>query len=658
MAERNLTHIPTSVLHNPKLALTREWLVTNGIGGYASSTVLGANTRRYHGLLVASFPPPLERQVLLSKVDEELTVGEDVFQLGVNEYRDGHIDPHGYQFLKSFRLESGIPTFEYHAGEVTLTKQVWMEHGKDTVYILYRVTDSPGRVTLKIRPFCAFRSYHHHAHGGSSFECMGVNGGQVAVGSKDVPYLLTMIASTGSFATGEDRYWNFLHRAERERGFDYWEDLYTPGVFTARLAKGGSLGFVATCEPSMPSLDIEEELRREIGRRRAITTTERDPLRRELLLAADQFVAAMPDRRAESNRKCILAGYHWFTDWGRDTMISLPGLLLSTGRFEEAREILSECGRYIRRGMLPNRFSDEGNPEYNTVDATLWYFEAIRKYVDASGDVGIIDCLFPKLAEIIEHHLKGTDFGIRVDDEDGLLWAGQPDTQLTWMDACVEGCPVTPRIGKPVEINALWFNALSLMHSWAKMSKQPAEEYRLAAKKCAESFRRKFWYRKGGYLFDVIEGPTGNDPSLRPNQIFAVSLSHSPLSPARRKSVVDVVERVLLTPYGLRTLSPDDPAYRGVYRGGPVERDCTYHQGTVWPWLLGHFADAHFRVHQDREYIASLLKPFVGHLSDAGIGSISEIFDGDEPHTPGGCISQAWSVAEILRMCTDLHSTL
>ena len=645
--------VPSSVLSNLEAALSREWLVTNGSGGYASSTIIGTNTRRYHGLLVASFPPPLERQVLLAKVDEELAIGSEVYPLGANEYHDGTIHPHGHRFPRSFRLELGIPTFEYHVDGVTLVKQVWMEHGRSTVYVLYRLLDAPCEASLRIRPFCTFRGYHHDGRRGKQEEYVTLaQDGQVIVESAHAPYSLKMLARPqGEFEPGDDCYRGFLYRAERDRGFDCLEDLYTPGVFIAHLSSGESVGLVATSERHSPGHDLDGAFGRELARRRALVRNERNSFRRKLLLAADQFVINPPGHG--SKRRAILAGYHWFTDWGRDTMIGLPGLLLSTGRFSEAREILLRYIEWADGGMVPNRFTDEGSAEYNTADATLWYFQALHAYITASGDRDILQRLFTRLREIVDWHFQGTRFGIRVDPSDGLLFAGRDGSWVTWMDACVDGFPVTPRIGKPVETNALWFNALSLMSSWAQQLGK-ADSYASAAAECQSSFRRRFRYGRGRYLYDVIDGPAGRDSSLRPNQIMAVSLAYSPLGPSRQKAVVDAVERALLTPYGLRSLSPDDPKYIGIYHGGPAERDHAYHQGTVWPWLLGQFADAHYRVYRDRDRIAALLKSLRRHLAEAGIGSISEVFDGDSPHNPRGCIAQAWSVAEILRICTDL----
>lgn len=658
-------------------ALSREWLVTNGIGGYASSTIVSGNSRRYHGLLVASFPPPLERQVLLSKVDEELYICGSSFSLGTNEFHDGTIHPQGYRFLRSFRLVLGIPTWEYELPGFVLLKQVWMERGQDTVYVRYKLsacrrskrspdnpefavqvghceTTSP-RVWLRIRPFCTFRGYHHDGWRAREEEFVTVcHQDRVVVESGHAPYSLHMaLIPEGEFVRQEDWYRAFLYRAERERGFNCLEDLYTPGFFEVGLKPGKSVGLVATCERHLPVQHIDPALKREIARRRALVGGKADSFRRTLLLAADQFVVdEIRESKRGSKKSGILAGYHWFTDWGRDTMISLPGLLLSTKRFSVARDILLRYIQWADGGMIPNRFTDEGLTEYNTADATLWYFQALHAYMRASGDTSIITSLFPRLAEIIEWHFQGTRFGIHVDPSDGLLVAGRDGSQVTWMDACVENCPVTPRIGKPVEINALWYNALCYMSTWARKLGMD-DPFKKAASRCRLSFNRRF-YCPRRYLYDVIDGPDGDDDTLRPNQIIAVSLPHSPLSAAKQKAVVDAVERSLLTPYGLRSLSPDEPAYVGEYTGGPKQRDCAYHQGTAWPWLLGQFADAHYRVYKDRERVRQLIEPFRRHLTEAGIGTISEIFDGDPPHKPRGCIAQAWSVAEILRIATHL----
>ncbi len=683
-----MIQLDKTILHNPDDALSREWLTTNGIGGYASSTIVGANTRRYHGLLVASFPPPLERQIVLSKVDEELVVERGYYPLCTNEYPNDVIHPDGLHYVHSFHLDCGIPTFEYRIANVRLTKQVWMEHGRDTVYVLYRLIESPCDVKLLLRPFCAFRGYHRDGcrHGQEEYVADQRGEGRIAIESAHAPYSLKVLVPGASFEPAQDWYYSFIYRADRERGFDCMEDLYTPGIFVTELSVGDSASLIASCERTDPDPDVEAALDRELSRRRAVARSERRSFRKNLLLAADQFVISEPDGRigvsdhsslithhenlaglprlwsksksmSKSKSKspsAILAGYHWFTDWGRDTMISLPGLLLSTGRFDEAHDILLRYIRCADGGMIPNRFTDQGAVEYNTADATLWYFHALYSYMRASGDDEIMAEVFPSLVDIMDWHFRGTRFGIHVDPKDGLLFAGREGSQVTWMDARVNGCPVTPRIGKPVEINALWFNALNLMASWAGYARSSGDFYMHAAERCRISFRRRFWNEDAGCLFDVVDGPAGDDPSIRPNQILAVSLPYSPLDSRQRKSVVDIAERELLTPYGLRTLSPGDPSYVGEYHGGPAERDRVYHQGTVWPWLLGPYADAHYRVYRDRNYIARLLRPFRKHLLEAGVGAVSEIFDGDAPHKPAGCISQAWSTAEILRIYTTL----
>ncbi len=644
--------IPKTILHNPDEALSREWLMTNGIGGYASSSVVGANTRRYHGLLVASYPAPLGRQVLLSKVDEELMVGGRTHSLGTNEYADGTIHPKGFKHIASFRLELGIPTWEYVLPGVKLTKQVWMEQGSNTVYLLYRLIESPGIARLCVRPFCAFRGYHTVGIDGSRFTVDDESGSVTDRASRITLHL----SSTGVFKSAPDAYRSFLYRAERERGFDDCiEDLFAPGSFAEDMKAGDTLGLVGTANEdcgmqNTDSSDILVAYDREVERRTAIIGDEQDPFRQFLLLAADQFVTAHSHTPILPYPHTLHAGYPWFTDWGRDTMISMPGILLCTGRHAEAREILLVHADRVQDGLVPNRITDDGSAEYNSADASLWYFEALAGYMRASGDGAIISALFPTLEGIVQHHMEGTRHGIHM-CPDGLIHAGEEGSQVTWMDARVDGQPITPRIGKPVEINALWYNALCLMCSWAMHAGKPSAPYEVAAAKCLTSFGQRFWCEDGGHLYDVVDSPDGDDASLRPNQIIAVSLPNSPLDCRRKRALVDAVERALLTPYGLRTLAQDDSRYCGRYCGGPSERDREYHQGTVWPWLLGHFAEAHYRVYRDRRYIRRLLSPFREHLKDAGVGSISEVFDGDPPHRPGGCIAQAWSVGALLRMC-------
>jgi predicted glycogen debranching enzyme len=603
--------------------MTREWLETNGIGGFASSTVTGRNTRRYHGLLVAATKPPLGRKVLLSKLDETLIVGDRRIELACNRY-PGVIHPRGDLYLKTFRNDP-FPTFIYEVDRVELTKTVFMVHGENTTVIEYSWT---GSAMLELRPLIAFRDYHATAH-----ENGAINGDiEVMPGLvKCSPYQgcpdLYVAHSTAEVQRAGDWYRNFEYDVEQERGLDYREDLFHP--FTLKFADSATI--LASIEPKV--VENTAKLRVfELERRRSVagTAPADDPFAVALTRAADQFLVA----RGEGST--VIAGYHWFSDWGRDTMIALPGLTLATGRYGEARQILRAFAASVDRGMLPNRFPDAGEtPEYNTVDATLWFFEAVRAYHEHTGARAFVDEILPVLADIIEWHQRGTRYGIRV-DADGLLLAGEPGVQLTWMDAKIGDWVVTPRHGKPVEIQALWYNALRIMEEFTGDLR-----YCAMAARARESFRAQFWCESTGCLYDVP-----GDASIRPNQIFAASLPHSMLDTETARTVVDAVERHLLTPYGLRTLAPSDPHYRGRYEGGPGERDSAYHQGTVWPWLMGPFVTAYRKVYGRSPEWSSAFRQFV---EEQGSGYIPEVFDGDAPHRPGGCLSQAWSVAELLR---------
>jgi predicted glycogen debranching enzyme len=725
------------ICRNLEAVLQREWLVTNGLGSYASGTVAGANTRRYHGLLVAALRPPVARTVLVAKVDEEVEYDQRTFYLGTNEYQDGTIHPGGFVHLERFTLEDGLPVFLYRLGgpdELMLEKRIWMEHGQQTTYVRYRLFRQPSEtlngsaamqangahpqaalnITLTLLPFAAYRDYHaeHYGSGERHFtvaevppngssqaeEAAGLAGCTITAFEGAQPYHLI---ATGSQETKPDFtpmgvwYWRFLHRKERERGLPDTEDYYLPGLFRARLTLAGkgeqaqdTLTLMVTAEPRWVSQArrgaAAKSLQRTIARQRQIAGSdlqhlserERDFVQ-QLRLAADQFLVARPQsgsRRAGANAKAqttVIAGYHWFTDWSRDTMISLPGLTLATERFDEARSLLETFARYLDRGMLPNRFPDSGeklaDADYNTADATLWYFHALHHYLRFTGDSTLLAQLFPALEEVIAWHQRGTRFGIRVDTADGLLAAGTPGVQLTWMDARVDNWVVTPRMGKPVEINALWYNALRLMEEWATSQGKDPLPYGAAAARCRESFNRRFWHEPGGYLADVVDGPGGDDTSLRPNQVFAISLPHPVLDTARWQPVLNTLTRHLLTSLGLRSLNQADPAYQGHYTGDRRARDGAYHQGTVWAWLIGPYLDARLRVSGSDDEVAraheeercrGILEAFHDHLAQAGLGSISEIFDGEAPHTPRGCIAQAWSVAEVLRLWSRCHEAL
>jgi predicted glycogen debranching enzyme len=626
--------------------LEREWLVTNGLGGFASGTIALSNTRRYHALLVAALRPPLERTVLVAKVDITVRCGDDLFALACNEFADGTIAPRGFELLEDFRLDHGLPVWTYALKELRLEQRVWMRYGHNTSCLSLTLRHATEPVTIELTPLCTYRNYHGNTQGGWALGVTSERSACVVSAFRGArPYRLGV--DCGEFRSSPDWYWRFLHREEAARGLDAVEDLFRPGVFRAHLHPGETLTLVASAEDAADAHGVSAV--DEIERRRALLRTDCDAPEwiRRLTLAADAFLVRRP-----STGVTVTAGYPWFSDWGRDTMIALPGLTLATGRVEDAASILRTFAGYVSQGMVPNRFPDAGSePEYNTADATLWYFHALSAYLEATGDQSLVTELYPLLKEVIHWHRKGTRYGIHVDGADGLLHIGEPGVQLTWMDAKVGDWVVTPRSGKPVEINALWHLALDSMARWAAVSgdAQAAADYRGAAAGVAAIFSPVFWYEPGGYLYDVIDGEGGADASLRPNQILALSFNRQLLDEQRARSVVDVCARELLTPVGLRSLAPTDPRYIGRYEGNVYARDAAYHQGTVWSWLLGPFALAHYRVHKDVAHARALLTGLKAHLDEACLGTISEIFDGEAPHVPRGCFAQAWSVGETLR---------
>ena len=632
-------------------ASAREWLETNGIGGYASGTVSGANTRRYHGLLVAATKPPLGRSVLLSKLEETVIVGGERFELSANRY-PGAIHPTGYRFLKSFKLDP-FPVWSFELGGIEIEKKIFMRNGENTTLVTWSVKDNEAvempAMILEVRPLTAFRDHHHLRHATDDFDTSVETGDSWAAvrPMSDLPALYF----TGNFTSAErtsEWYRNFEYAIELERGFDFHEDLFQPFLLKFDLAQPATL--IASTE-KREELDVSKTEKAELKRRASLVAnlTNKDPFLRQLALAADQFIVA------RGAGKTVIAGYPWFSDWGRDTMIALPGLTLATGRPEIAKSILSEFAGHISEGMIPNRFPDVGEqPEYNTVDATLWFFEAIRAYLAKTDDKEFIrTALYEKLVDIIEWHIRGTRHKIHV-DTDGLLYAGEPGVQLTWMDAKIGDWVVTPRTGKAVEIQALWYNALLVISDLGQLmgDVENSGKFSQMADVARDSFNGQFWNSAAECLFDVIDGDD-KDASIRPNQILAVSLEHSILETERAARVLEKVEAELLTPFGLRTLSPYDPRYVPVYIGTPHDRDASYHQGTVWAWLIGPFVDAYRKVHSNDPQLEQKIEAFTGefreHLSAAMLGQVSEIFDGDPPHPPRGCPAQAWSVAELLR---------
>jgi predicted glycogen debranching enzyme len=636
----------------------REWLETNGLGGFASSTIVGLNTRRYHALLVAAANPPVGRLLLLSKLEETLVIDGKRFDLSANRY-PGVVHPQGFRYLKQFRLDP-FPVFTYEMEGIEIEKSVFMIHGANSTVIQYELKKKDPELLknqrLEIRPLIAFRDYHSLTHENSALNSAVQERSGVASVSPypGLPSLHLAHNAIELRKTG-DWYRNFTYDAERERGLDFSEDLFNPFLLSFDLRLHRQASIIASTETRDVAQGAEYR-HAEITRRQQafVASPIEDSFSRSLAAASDQYLVS------RGNEKSVIAGYHWFGDWGRDTMIALPGLTLVTGKSEIARSILRIFAKHVDQGMLPNRFPDAGEtPEYNTVDATLWFFEAARAYLAFTHDLEFVrDELYPMFADIIAWHIRGTRYGIKVDDS-GLLASGERGLQLTWMDAKVGDWVVTPRRGKPVEVQALWYNALCIMEGLASRFGDEAsrERYRSMAAIAHQSFNRLFWNEELGCLYDVVNG-TRPDSSIRPNQIFAVSLPHSMLSTERARKVVGKVEEHLLTPFGLRTLAPSDSQYRGHYTGGPIERDGAYHQGTVWPWLLGPFITAYVKVNlgsdEARRQARTWLSPLESHLADAGLGHISEIFEGDAPHRPCGCIAQAWSVAEILRVCVEV----
>jgi predicted glycogen debranching enzyme len=653
------------VLGDLSVVSKREWLVTNGIGGFAGGTLANVLSRRYHGLLVAALQPPLGRTLLLAKLDE--TVEYDgiypdsgrLTPLYLNRWEDGTVEGNGHHYLNRFHLEGTTPVWTYAIANALLEKRIWMQPGANTTYIQYHLIRATGPMGLTIKALGNYRDYHSTTIINDwSPDVEDVDHGlRITLFDGARPFYL--FSDRATFSPRSDWYEDFFLAVEEFRGQrDVTEDHLYLAQLQVTLRPGERFAVVASTEAA-PNLDSvlaygdrqahEAALLARAGGPGESGTGDRagDALR-HLVLAADQFVVRRPTA-ADPNGQSIIAGYPWFSDWGRDTMIALPGLTLATGRPEVAASILRTYAQFVDQGMLPNRFPDAGEtPEYNTVDATLWYFVALHEVVTATGDVALARELFPVLADIIDWHIRGTRYNIHMDEADALLYAGEEGVQLTWMDAKVDDWVVTPRTGKAVEINALWYNALCIMASLAEQLGEEAGRYAALAERVAAGFER-FWNAPLGYCYDVLDAPAGPDGSLRPNQLLAVSLPHSPLSAERQRSIVDTCARHLLTPHGLRSLSPDDKAYIGRYAGDRRKRDGAYHQGTVWGWLIGPFVLAHRRVYGDNAAARSYLLPLLQHLNDHGVGSISEIFEGDAPFAPRGCTAQAWSVAEVLR---------
>jgi predicted glycogen debranching enzyme len=648
----------------------KEWLVTNGLGGYAGGTVSGGMTRRYHGLLIAALPTPFGRVVMLNHVMEQVRFPDSrVLPLGSVHRTDAGEEFEGAQYLVDFRLEEGLPVWTFEAEGIRFEKRVLMPHQQNTTHIQYRML-SDHSVRLELRPLLAFRLHElpvsHPMKIPYALQAIG-DRFEIQPGENLPPLRLFMYhEGEKAFTMQPAEYTNVLYALEQHRGYACWGTLWAPGYFRIQLSREHPGTLVASTESweTLGALTPEQAARAERQRRHRLLDSARGVprtgLAAELVLAADQFIITPTGRIEEAARarasgdevRTVIAGYPWFTDWGRDTMISLEGLTLCTGRQREAGYILRTFGRYIRDGLIPNMFP-EGTKEglYHTADATLWFFHALHRYIQSTSDYATLRLLLPKFRSIVDHHIKGTRFGIGVDPDDGLLRQGAPGYQLTWMDAKVEDWVVTPRRGKAVEVNALWYNALRIFANWLREEDDPeAGRFDQMADRARESFNRRFWYEEGEYLYDVVDGELGEDPACRPNQIFAISLDHPILDRERWEPVFTAVRDQLLTPVGLRSLAPGHRDYKAQYYGDLRSRDAAYHQGTVWGWLAGPFVDVWLKLYPDDKAGArEALAGFAAHLDDGAVGTLNEIFDAEKPYTPRGCIAQAWSVAEVLR---------
>lgn len=651
--------------------LRSEWLVTNGLGGYASSSISGVTTRKYHGLLVAALPPPFGRVIMLNHLSEQVIFSDKRrYWLGGEERSEGAVHLEGMAYLREFRLEEGLPVWLFEIEGVWIEKRILLIHLQNTVHISYRLISGDIPVRLLLQPSMHFRAHEAPVNTliDEPYVVKAVDN-QYEVSTKNIPPLRFKIeGKRARFILESGIVHNTFFRLESRRGYESIGDLWTPGYFKVDLLPDQLSTLIASTESweTLRALSPHQALEAEQARRTQLLNTAppvaRTGIGGELVLAADQFIITPSSRIEDAARahaigdeiRTIIAGYHWFTDWGRDTMISLEGLTLNTGRYHEAGWILRTFNQYVRNGLIPNMFPEGKNEGlYHTADATLWFFHALDRYIEVTKDRETLQLLLKTLLSIVDFHIKGTLFGIGVDSYDGLLHQGAEGYQLTWMDAKVGDWVVTPRRGKAVEINALWYNALRLLENWLREEGNEEEATRMKehADQVYQSFNQRFWYAAGGYLYDVINGEDSKeDSACRPNQLMAIALKHPVLDAQRWSSVVDVVRERLLTPYGLRSLDPKHPDYKSRYDGDLRSRDAAYHQGTVWAWLIGPFIDAWIKVYpDDRIGARRFLTGFEKHLDDAGIGSISEIFDANEPFTPRGCLAQAWSVAEVLR---------
>jgi predicted glycogen debranching enzyme len=678
-------------LTRSRRGLYTEWILTNGLGGYASGTVGGLNTRRFHGWLIAALPAPHGRTMMVNQLREWFVIDDQRFSLGCEDVVKSPLEEESERadpllpakdavspFLKEFRLEMGMPVWVFRIKDTVLEKRACVVHAQNTTYVTYDLLEGKGR--LEVQPGLHIRPHEGTLEGPAhaNYKFGAVEQGFELWVSDNLPTLkFAWHGEQSIFQMDAEQITNLRYRLEQSRGYDWMGNLWSPGRFAADLEEGKQASLTLSTEgwERIQALSPPHAFAAEAERRRRLLLAAPEPAREgyaaELVLAADQFLITPIGRIADQVRahavgdevRSVIAGYHWFTDWGRDTMISLEGLTLSTGQWREAEYILHSFAGYVRKGLIPNLFPEgEVAGLYHTADATLWFFHALDRYLSYTGDVEMIELLLPKLVNIIHWHLRGTDYGIGVDPADGLLRQGEIGYQLTWMDAKVEGWVVTPRRGKAVEINALWYNALRLTTEWLDLVTPDSEDReRLVhqAELTYQSFQRRFWNPELNCLYDVVDSPEEKDgqlvnpqedPSIRPNQVIALALKYPVVAEERWKPILEVVRRELLTPVGLRSLSRKNKDYKAKYDGDLRARDAAYHQGTVWAWLIGPFCNAWSRAYpNDLPSLQVFLQGFEEHLYEDGVGTISEIFDAEAPFTPRGCMAQAWSVAEVLR---------
>jgi predicted glycogen debranching enzyme len=657
--------VPIGAATAPAELVDKEWLVANGLGGYASGTIAGVATRRYHGLLVAALPNPAGRVMMLNHLGETIRLAD-----GTRIQLWGNASDHPALPLADFRLELGLPVWTYRGGGLAIERRLVLTHFQNTVIVCYRLIEAPpGPARLELRPAVHFRPHDDPVGSVPAPYAVHALGHRIElIAPAPLPAMRTWVVAPGTtFVVEPQQSPDLVYPIEESRGYSSRGTLYSPGRYRAPLTTGQAIAFLASTEPweTVLALGPHDAFAAEVDRRHGLLflsgPTAATATGAELVLAADQFVIRPAGRRTDyvwaraagEEPASVIAGYHWFTDWGRDTMISLEGLTLVTGRAAEAGAILRTFSHHVRNGLVPNLFPEgESEGRYHTADATLWFLHAIDRYTRATGDERTLRSLIPLARDIVEQHVAGTWFGIAVDPQDGLLRQGAPGYQLTWMDAKAGDWVVTPRRGKAVEINALWFNALCLVESWLERigDRDGATAMHARAETVRASFNRRFWNEPAGFLYDVVDGEAGDDAACRPNQLFAISLPHAVLDRARWPAVLAVVERDLLTPVGLRSLAPAHPDYKPTYHGDLLTRDAAYHQGTVWSWLIGPYIDARLKVRpDDRAGARAALTGLVAHLGDACIGQVSEVFDAEAPYAARGCCAQAWGVAELLR---------